>query len=155
MFKHSWNFHHWPISHFYIHFVMSGFLVYHGYQLENCFQICSHIIVSWTIIYALLTLHLLNNRTLKWIAPPFLSLSDTPSLHSYWENRYHHLDTPGTSADPHATLYSSAARLGASSVSQLQSRPNNGEERSCDISAGHVLQAHSFHSHDIFQVRLT
>ena len=77
-----------------------------------------------------------------------LILTATPGLESYWENRYHHEDTPQSSMDVALTLYHSAARLSTRAVGQLATTSGS----TCNLYATSVLEAHSYHLSDTLKV---
>lgn len=72
----------------------------------------------------------------------------TPGLESYWENRYHHEDSPQISMDVGFTLYHSGARLSTRAVGQLGTTSRS----KCEFYSTTVLEAHSYHHSDTFKV---
>ncbi|XP_063876374.1 xylosyltransferase oxt-like isoform X1 [Scylla paramamosain] len=85
------------------------------------------------------------NQVDGWLYTPYYT--STPGLESYWENRYHHDDTPQSSMDVALTLYHSGARLSTRAVGQLATTSGS----NCKVYATSVLEAHSYHLSDILK----
>ena len=71
-------------------------------------------------------------------------------MESYWENRYHHFDRPTGKNDAEHTLYSSLSRLATMSLMEKFLKTTS----SCHLEPTAVLQCHSYHKKDIFQVNI-
>uniref|UniRef100_A0A6A7G8G9 protein xylosyltransferase n=2 Tax=Hirondellea gigas TaxID=1518452 RepID=A0A6A7G8G9_9CRUS len=87
------------------------------------------------------------NKLDAWLYHPYRD--DTPSLHSYWENRYHHLDTPSPSRDAHKTLYLSAARLAAQFITTtVNSASANNNLHNKDVDNKRIAGSDNDNLHD-------